>query len=94
MPYTPYWHFPASLLCMLKIYGIKDVTTSKIKNPQANTICERLHQLISIDLQATLHHHPLKTHQKVMIFGTYALLLLLVHPSVLSNAPCIALLKH
>ena len=52
------------LLCILKKHGIKYVTNSKIKIPQANTLCERLHQLISIDLQAILHHHPLKTHKR------------------------------
>ena len=44
-------------LHMLKVNGIKDVTTT-IKNPQANAICERLHQTISSNLRAILHHHP------------------------------------
>ena len=42
---------------MLTVNGIKDVTTT-IKNPQDNAICERLHQKISSNLRAILHHHP------------------------------------
>ena len=38
-------------LCMLTVNGIKDVSTT-IKNPQANAICERLHQTISSNLRA------------------------------------------
>ena len=44
-------------LRMLTVNGIKDVTTT-IKNPQANAICERLHQTISSNLRTILHHHP------------------------------------
>ena len=42
---------------MITVNSIKDVTTT-IKNPQANAICERLHQTISSNLRAILHHHP------------------------------------
>ena len=42
---------------MLCVNGIKDVTTT-IKNPQANAICEQLHQSISNSLQTMLHRYP------------------------------------
>ena len=44
-------------LCMLTVNGIKDVTTT-INNPQANAICEQLHQTISSNVRAILHHYP------------------------------------
>jgi transposase InsO family protein len=37
--------------------GIKDVPTT-IKNPQANAICERMHQTVSHVLRTHLHMHP------------------------------------
>jgi transposase InsO family protein len=42
---------------MLVLNGIKDVTTT-VKNPQANAICERLHQSISNSLRVMLKAHP------------------------------------
>ena len=42
---------------MLRINGIKDVTTT-VKNPQANAICKRLHQSISNSLRTMLHRYP------------------------------------
>ena len=44
-------------LRMLTVNGIKDVTTT-IKNSQANAISEQLHQTISSNHRAILHHHP------------------------------------
>ena len=49
------------LLRMLTVNGIKNFTTA-MKNPQANAICERLHQTISSNLRARLHHHPPQNH--------------------------------
>lgn len=51
------------LLYILKVNGIKVVNT--IKYPQAITICERIHQAISTNLWATLHHHPPQTFQQI-----------------------------
>ena len=45
-------------LHMLVLNGIKDVTTTTVKNPQANAICERLHQSISNSLRVMLKAHP------------------------------------
>ena len=45
---------------MLRANGIKDVTTT-VKNPQANAICERLHQSISNTLRTMLHTYPPNT---------------------------------
>ena len=42
---------------MLVLNGIKDVTTT-VKNPQANAICERLHQSISNSLRVMFKAHP------------------------------------
>ena len=42
---------------MLHANGIKDVTTT-VKNPQANAICERLHQSISNSLRTMIHTYP------------------------------------
>ncbi len=47
----------APFLHMLVLHGIKDVTTT-VKNPQANAICERLHQSISNSLRVMLKAHP------------------------------------
>ena len=44
----------AAFLHMLRVNGIKDVTTT-VKNPQANALCERLHQSISNTLRTMLH---------------------------------------
>ena len=41
---------------MLHANGIKDVTTT-VKNPQANAVCEHLHQSISNTLRSMLHAH-------------------------------------
>ena len=41
---------------MLHANGIKDVTTT-VKNPQANAVCERLHQSISNTLRSMLRAH-------------------------------------
>ena len=38
---------------MLVLKGVKDVTTA-VKNPQADAICERLHQSISKSLRVML----------------------------------------
>ena len=50
----------AAFLHMLHVNGIKDVTTT-VKNPQANAICERLHQSISNTLRTMLHTYPPNT---------------------------------
>ena len=42
---------------MLHANGIKDVTTT-VKNPQADVICERLHQSISNTLRSMLQAYP------------------------------------
>ena len=42
---------------MLTVNGIKDVTTT-IQNPQANAICEQLHQTINTYLGTVRHHYP------------------------------------
>ena len=42
---------------MLTVNGIKDVPTT-VKNPQANAICERLHQTISNVLRTLIYAHP------------------------------------
>ena len=47
----------AAFLHMLHANGIKDVTTT-VKNPQANAICERLHQSISNSLRTMIHTYP------------------------------------
>ena len=47
----------AGFIHMLHANGIKVVTTM-VKNPQANAICERLHQSISTSLQTILHIYP------------------------------------
>ena len=47
----------AAFLHMLKVNGIKDVTTT-VKNPQANAICERFDQSISNTLRTMLHAYP------------------------------------
>ena len=47
----------AAFLHMLQVNGIKDITTT-LKNPQANAICERLHQSISNSLRTILHRYP------------------------------------
>ena len=47
----------AAFLHMLRVNGIKDITTT-VKNPQANAICERLHQSISNTLRTMLHAYP------------------------------------
>lgn len=43
--------------CMLDSYGIRHSPTT-IKNPQANSICERLHQTVTNALCPLLHVHP------------------------------------
>ena len=42
---------------MLVLNGIKDLIIP-VKNPQANAICERLHQSISNSLQVRIKAHP------------------------------------
>jgi transposase InsO family protein len=42
---------------VLILHGIKDVPTS-VKNPQANAICECMHQTIGNALRTLLHAHP------------------------------------
>jgi hypothetical protein len=44
-------------LHMLCVNGIKDVTAT-VKNPQANAICEQLHQSVGNPLQTILHTYP------------------------------------
>ena len=39
---------------VLTQYGIKDVLTT-VKNPQANAICERMHQTVADVLRVILH---------------------------------------
>ena len=43
---------------MLEINGIHDVTTT-VKNPQANVICERMHQTMTNRLRTHFHTHQL-----------------------------------
>ena len=47
----------AAFLHMLLANGIKDVTTT-VKNPQANAICERLHQSFSNSIRTMIHTYP------------------------------------
>ena len=42
---------------LLSRYGIKDVCTA-VRNPQANAICERMHQTIGDILRVVLHTNP------------------------------------
>ena len=42
---------------VLELHGIKDVPTT-VKNPQANAICERMHQTIGNSLRTLIHAHP------------------------------------
>ena len=50
----------AAFLHILRVNGIKGITT-KVKNPQADAICERLHQSISNTLRNMLHMYPPNT---------------------------------
>ena len=49
---------------MLPANGIKDVTTT-VKNPQANAICEQLHQSLINSLQTMLHKYPPDTFDQI-----------------------------
>jgi hypothetical protein len=42
---------------ILETHGIQDITTT-VKNPQANAICERMHQTIGNSLWTLIHAHP------------------------------------
>jgi len=42
---------------MLQANGIDDAPTT-VQNPQADAICERLHQTIATSLQTIVNHHP------------------------------------
>jgi hypothetical protein len=42
---------------LLQQYGIKDVPTS-VQNPQANAVCEQMHQVVGNILQTLLHSNP------------------------------------
>jgi hypothetical protein len=42
---------------VLETHGIQDVATT-VKNPQANAICERMHQTIGNALRTLIHAHP------------------------------------
>ena len=55
---------------MLCVNGIKDVTTT-VKNPQANAVCERLHQSIIDTLWTILHTYlPNNIDQSIYIMDT------------------------
>jgi hypothetical protein len=41
----------------LQTNGIKDVPTT-VKNPQANSICERMHQTVANSLRSMIHTNP------------------------------------
>ena len=47
----------AQLSHLLHVNGIKDITTT-VKNPQANAVCEHLHQSVSNTLQSILQAYP------------------------------------
>jgi hypothetical protein len=53
------WEFQA----LLNRLGIVDVPTT-VKNPQANAICERMHQSVGNALRTYLHGHPPATEQE------------------------------
>jgi transposase InsO family protein len=42
---------------MLRLSGIQDVPIT-VRNPQANAICERMHQTITKSLRILIHEHP------------------------------------
>ena len=42
---------------LLTMFNIKDVSSTS-KNPQSNSICERMHQTVGNILRATLHSNP------------------------------------
>jgi transposase InsO family protein len=42
---------------LLLRYGIENVATS-VRNPQANAICERMHQVVGNILRTLVHVHP------------------------------------
>jgi transposase InsO family protein len=52
----PEFQGPEFQLC-LAVNGIKDVPTT-VKNPQANAICERLHQVVGNNIRTLLHSTP------------------------------------
>ena len=50
--------------CMLELTGIKDVPTTS-RNPQANAICERMHQTVGNILRTLLYTNPPTTMEQV-----------------------------
>ena len=57
---------------LLRLYGILDVPTS-VRNPQANAICERMHQVVGNILRTLLHIHPPQDHHVAAQAVDYAL---------------------
>jgi RNase H-like domain found in reverse transcriptase/Integrase zinc binding domain len=55
--------FGFGFLNKLETWGIKDVPTTS-RNPQANSICERLHQTIGNIIRAYVHTHPCRTYSE------------------------------
>ena len=48
---------------LLQRYGVSDVATT-VKNPQGNSICERMHQTVANILRTLIHLHPPETVQQ------------------------------
>ena len=57
---------------LMNQYGIEDVPTS-VANPQANAICERMHQVVGNLLRTLLHVNPPQNFQNAAAIVDYAL---------------------
>jgi hypothetical protein len=57
---------------ILKRHGIHSNPTT-VKNPQANAVCERLHQTVGNSIRALLHAHPPRTLEDMMLLVDTAL---------------------
>jgi transposase InsO family protein len=57
---------------LLQQYGIADVQTS-VRNPQANAVCERMHQVVGNSLRTLIQTNPPQTLQQAEDLLDYAL---------------------
>ena len=80
--------------CILFLNGIKDVTTTN-KNPQANTVCEHMHQTIINILHPLLRAHFQQMAQAsndvvdtTLATASYALCASLHHTEHISRCSC------
>ena len=64
--------FKANFLAMLRTYGIDPVPTT-VRNPQANAIIERSHQVVGNILRTALLEKPVATEQEAERLMDYAL---------------------